>query len=168
MKKISIIILFLFTIVATSQQQISFKIDGRNALFGSNVNKPALNYIISYTDTYNGWHNTRLGFFFEQFKEIEYIQFGAKLDHEFKLENYFLSNVAIINNTSILTGIEAGIVYRNASYADNAINYGANLEINYKIINNFKIALQLNYEICNDVSQFSRKSAYAGLIYEWE
>ncbi len=158
MKKAIIVILLIFSsAILKAQSEVSIKIDWSNALYGSPVNKPALNYIISYSDTYNYWKNTRLGFFFEQFKEIEYIQFGTRIDHKFKL----------LQNLNLLTGVEAGIIYRNTNYANNSIAYGFNIELTYKLLNNIKATIQLNKERATDVSQLWRNSAYAGLIYQF-
>lgn len=166
MKKLILLSLFFYITNLYSQQQISLKLDYTNAIVGSEINSPSLNYIISYSDVYNYWDNTYLGFFFEQFDKIDYIQFGTKIDHVFRFNDLFYTSNKLIYNTDLLIGVEAGIVFRNVKYADNAINYGCNLEIQHKIINNLKFSIQFNYEIANDVSQFSRKSGYAGLVYE--
>lgn len=158
MKKILIILLLLLTTtIVTAQSELSIKIDVKNAVYGSKVNKPAFNYKISFSDQYNGWHNTRLGFFFEQFKEIEYIQIGTKIDHKFKL----------LKNINLLTGVEAGIIYRNTTYANNTITYAFNLEVTYKLSKHFKATIQLNKERATDITQLWRNSAYSGLIYQF-
>lgn len=150
-------LLFLLTFTLWGQQA-SFRIDWSNALFGSEVNKPALNYKIGFSDYYNGTH-TMLGMEIEQFKELNYIQWTfIKIDQELPLNEKF----------SVLPGIAFSQIYHKTTYSNNALSYAFNLEVQYTLNNFLKLSVQANIQRAADIKQLWRKQAYGGLIYYWE
>lgn len=157
MKNLKILLVLVFISTSSFSQEVNFRIDWHNLLYGSPVNKPSLNYKLGVSDYYNGtW--TRLGMEIEQFKEIDYFKWSfCKIDQEFPINK----------NLSVLTGVSFAQIFRpkKLNYCTNALSYCFNLEITYKITNHFKFSIQATKERATDVSQIWRNSAYGGVIY---
>ena len=150
--KYLLIILFTITLQA---QEVSFRVDLRNLIIGSDVNDPALNFKVGISDYYNGTY-LLLGMEFESFAEIGYQQWTFfKFDYDFQ-----------INRFSILPGFGLSQIYHKTSYSNNALSYEFNLEFRYKI-GEFYLSLQFNRERATDILQDWRNSIYYGLVYQF-
>lgn len=137
-------------------QEFSLRFDGSNALFGSDVNPPALNWKVGFSDYYNGTY-TKLGMEVEQFKAINYWQWTfMKIDQEFPLNDTF----------SLLVGVAFSQIYHKTQYSNNALSYAFNLEIQYRLNDYLKLSLQANRERASDIYQLWRDSAYVGIILQ--
>jgi len=156
-RKYVIVILCLLYSVFTQSQEVGLWIDGRNAVFGSSVNPPKLNWKISISDYYNGTY-TRLGTEYEAFNYLGYQQWTwMKIDQE----------IPITDKLSALVGMAVSQIYHETSYSNDAMSYAFNLEVNYKLNDWLKVAIQLNKQRATDIEQLWRHQAYVGLKYYW-
>ena len=152
------LITYLFFTCFLWGQEVSFRVDWSNVLWGSDVNPPALNWKIGMSDYYNGTY-TKLGFEVERFAAIDYWQWTfMKIDQEFSITEYF----------SFLTGVAFSQIYHRTSYSNNALSYAFNLEIQYRLNDWLKLSIQANRERATDIEQLWRDSAYGGIIYYWK
>lgn len=153
MKKLIFILLF----TSIQAQEVSFRIDPMNAVFGSHVNKPALNYKIGIADYYNYDSRFMIGMEYEHFPTLNYYQWTwAKFDYDFEIGKF-----------SILPGVALSQIYHKTSYSHNSMSYAFNLEFRYRLSNHFKLSLQFNRERASDITQLWRDSSYTGIIYNW-
>ena len=137
-------------------QQISLRIDGSNALFGSDVNPPGLNWKIGISDTFQEvfW----FGMEYEAFNMLGYQQwvFG-KFDYE----------IYLTEKIHVLPGIAVSQIYHETSYSMDAYSYMFNLEVDYRLNDWLKASVQLQHQRATDIEQKWRDSAYVGLKYYW-
>lgn len=157
MKKIIGLFLVLATLTISSQE-VSFRVDLSNAIRGSDVNPPALNYKVGISDGWNYGSLFRFGMEFEHFAEINYMQWTfAKFDYEFP----------VTDKISLLPGFAFSQIYHKTSYSSNALSYAFNAEFIYRLNSHFKLSVQANRERASDIEQDWRDSIYYGLIYYW-
>ena len=155
MKNLTFIILFLSTF--TFGQEVSFRVDWQNLIWGSDVNKPALNYKIGISDDFI-FENVKFGMEYEVFREIGYQQWTfAKFDYEIRLAE----------KLSLLPGFAFSQIYHETSYSRDAMTYAFNLELTYALNDYLKLSIQANRESAKDISQMWRDSVYGGIIYKW-
>jgi len=137
-------------------QQISLRVDGVNAFWGSDVNPKALNWKIGISDTFQDvfWY----GMEYEAFNYLGYQQwvFG-KFDYE----------IYLTEKIHVLPGIAVSQIYHETSYSQDAFSYMFNLEFDYTLNDWLKGSIQLQHQRATDVEQLWRDSAYIGIKYYW-
>lgn len=158
-----ILLIFFFALNVTLSkcmaQEVSFRVDLSNAIRGSDVNPPALNYKIGISDGLNYGSLFRFGMEFEHFPEINYMQWTfGKLDYE----------VLITEKISFLPGVALSQIYHETTYSRDAFSYAFNTELTYKLNDYLKVSVQANRERASDIEQDWRDSMYFGIIYYWD
>lgn len=153
MSKLILIILFP---VITFSQEVSLRIDWQNLIWGSDVNKPALNFKIGIRDDFI-FEGVKFGMEYEAFNEISYQQWTfAKFDYEIVLGKF-----------SLLPGFAFSQIYHETSYSRDAMSYTFNLELTYELNDYLRLSVQADREQASDISQQWRDSIYGGIIYKW-
>lgn len=157
MKKLSLALLLLLVTFRLWGQSFYIGIDWSNALFGSDVNPPALNWKIGVSDHWNYNSNFMFGMEYESFNYLGFQQWTfAKLDYE----------IQVINKGSILVGGAFSQIYHQTSYSQDALSYMFNFEIDFEIIPNIRAFIQLQKSRATDIEQLWRESAYIGIKYK--
>ena len=139
-------------------QQVSLRIDGVNAIFGSDVNPPALNWKVGISDSWNYDSKFWFGMEYEAFNYIGYQQwvFG-KFDY----------HIPITKEINIIPGIAVSQIFHETSYSVDAMTYMFNFEVDYRLNDFLKASVQLQRQDAADIEQKWRDSAYIGIKYYW-
>lgn len=158
MKKLIILIVILFTSTIYSQEYnregVRIAIDWQNALWGSDVNPPALDLKVTYFDDFNGMPEVRVIVEYEHFDYIKYYQ--GSIGAQYMIPTYC--------NFIIGVGGMIGATFRDTDYSRGYfINYIGNLDVSYYINDWLGVGIQAEYEIRNDISQFGVFSTYGGI-----
>ena len=152
MKKLLLVLLLTTTMYA---QDVYVAVDWSNALYGSDVNPPALNYKVGVSDRFFSDYIT-LGMEFESFAYLSYYKWTF-----FKFD----AVIPVTKNFSILPGVGLSQIYHKTSYSYSAQSYAAYLEFDYQVLDRFSVFIQLVHERATDITQTWRDSAYGGIKY---
>ena len=157
-RKYTIAILLLFTVISYSQVEISVRADGMNAVWGSGVNPAGLNWKVGISDSWNYNIPLRFGMEYEAFDMLGYQQWvWAKFDYEIPLSDQM----------NVYPGVALSQIFHETSYSMDAMSYMFNIEIDYAIFGNFRVSVQFQRQRATDIEQIWRDSAYTGLKYRF-